>query len=67
MPAGPRDDRVRLAVEHVADQAAHPFLFGVEPAQQCRVLDHLQRSFAFFEASRLWHRIAVQGTVRDDG
>ena len=51
---------LRLAVEHVADQAAHPFLFGIEPAQQRRVLDRLQRSFAFFEASRLRHRIALQ-------
>jgi hypothetical protein len=59
-PACPRDDRVRLAAEHVADQAAHPFLFGIEPAQQRQVPDRLQRSFAFFEASRRWYRIALQ-------
>jgi uncharacterized protein DUF1206 len=59
-PARPRDNRVRLAVEHVADQAAHPFLFSIEPAQQRRVPDRLQRSLAFFEAPRLWHRITLQ-------
>jgi hypothetical protein len=46
--------------EHLAGQAAHPFLAGIEPPQQRRVPDCLQRSFALFEASRLRHRIALQ-------
>jgi hypothetical protein len=63
MPAGPRDDRAGLAVEHLVDQAAHPFLVGIEtpgarlPAAELRVLQNL--------ASAAPDRLA--GTVRDDG
>jgi hypothetical protein len=39
-PAAPRDRRVRLAAEHVAGQAAHPFLCGIEPTRQ-RHVPHL--------------------------
>ena len=60
LATGPRDDRLRLARQHVVDGRAHPLLVVVQSQEEFAVRQRLERCLAFLERARLRHRIALE-------
>jgi len=60
----PRDDTVRIQLEHVRDQFPHSPLFKVEAKKKIVVVHGLERRLALFKGAGLRNRVTLEEWIK---